>query len=232
MALAAAGHFEMARNSVDAGVALAEQLGHPHTFAHAYVNGALTFQIVGDRAATSEACRKLIAVSEKYDFPPQLAIGRFLSGWAKAAGPNLVGGLTIMETEFELAARFVPFPNHFATMLAEVRIQAGQIDEAFQLIEQTLPKINGTDIGFYVPHLLQLRRDCLARVTWHHPLINVACWRLQPDLPNCTTANCWLSKRQYQLRSLSLPIVQLASTKARRRPGLGDAQKKLGRPFG
>jgi hypothetical protein len=122
MALAAAGHFEMARNSVDAGVALAEQLGHPHTLAHAYANGALTFQIVGDRAATSEACRKLIAVSEKYDFPPQLAIGRFLSGWAKAAGPNLVGGLTIMETEFELAARFVPFPNHFATMLAEVRI--------------------------------------------------------------------------------------------------------------
>lgn len=165
MTLAIAGRFDMARDSIHAGVALAEQLGHPHTLSHAYVNAALTFQIVGDRGATSHACRRLIEISEKYKFPPQLAIGLFLSGWASAAGPDLPVGLNLMEAEFGRAASFIPFPNHFATMLAEVRLQAGQVPEAFQLIEQTIPAVSGPDIGFYLPHLLQLRRDCLARLT-------------------------------------------------------------------
>jgi hypothetical protein len=46
----------------------------------------------------------------------------------------------------------------------EIRVQSGRVAEAYQLIEQILAAVIGADVGFYLPQLLRLRQDCLARL--------------------------------------------------------------------
>jgi class 3 adenylate cyclase/tetratricopeptide (TPR) repeat protein len=162
--LALAGRFAAARASIEAAVALAERLGQPHSLAHAHFEDALASQIAGDRVAVDHASRRLIDIAERYDFPPQQAAGRFLSGWARAAGPDLAVGLDLMEAEFARASVLGPLSNYFGTLLADIRAQSGRVAEAYQLIEQILAAIKGPDIGFYLPQLLGLRQACLARL--------------------------------------------------------------------
>jgi hypothetical protein len=145
-------------------VALAERLGHPHSLAHVYMEDALVSQIVGNRATMERASGMLIDIADKYEFPPYHAMGRFFSGWARAAGADLDLGLELMEAEFPRAAALGPFPNYFGALLAEVRMRSGRIAEASKLIDQTLLAVDRPDIGFYLPKLLCLRQDCLARL--------------------------------------------------------------------
>jgi predicted ATPase/class 3 adenylate cyclase len=162
--LAVAGRIEGARTSIDAAVALAERLGHPHSLAHAYMESALVSQIVGDGAEMERASGLLIDIADKYEFPPYRAMGRFFSGWVRAAGADLDLGLELMEAEFTRAAALGPFPNYFATLLAGVRLRADRVAEASTLIDQTLAAVNGPDIGFYLPKLLRLRQECVGRL--------------------------------------------------------------------
>jgi predicted ATPase len=163
--LALCGRVDNARISIGAAVELAERLGHPHSLAHAYMEAAVVAQITGDRAATDRASHRLIEIGQRYEFPPQHAMGLFLSGWARAIGPDLTAGLELMEAEFTRASTLGPLPNFFATLLADVRVQSGRVAEAHQLIEQILAGLDGPDIGFYLPQLLRLRHDCRARLS-------------------------------------------------------------------
>jgi class 3 adenylate cyclase len=163
--LALSGHVDAARVSIAAAVELAERLGHPHSLAHAYMESALASQIVGDRVATDRASRRLVEIAQRYEFPPQHAMGLFLSGWARAIEPDLAAGLDLMEAEFTRASTLGSFPNYLATLLADVRVQSGRVAEAYELIEQTLAAVDGPDMGFYLPQLLRLRDDCLGRLS-------------------------------------------------------------------
>jgi predicted ATPase/class 3 adenylate cyclase len=165
MTLALSGDIDRARKSLESSIALAERLGHPHSLAHAYALALTAFVVAGDHAATDLASQHLIEIAEKYKFPPQHTTGLFFSGWARAVGPGLAAGLDQMEAEFPRAVARAVHANHLATMLAEVRFQAGRLEEAYQLIEQTFAKVNGPDIGFYLPRLLRLRDQCLARLS-------------------------------------------------------------------
>jgi class 3 adenylate cyclase/tetratricopeptide (TPR) repeat protein len=162
--LALSGRFDAARVSIEAAVGLAERLGQPHSLAHAYFEAALASQIAGDRVAVDHASRRLVDIAERYEFPPQQAAGRFLSAWARAVGPDLAVGLDLMEAEFARASTLGPLSNYFATLLADIRVQSGRLAEAYQLIEQILAAVIGADVGFYLPQLLRLRQDCLARL--------------------------------------------------------------------
>ena len=163
--LALADRVEDARAAIDAAVALAERLGYPHSLAHAYMEDALVSQIIGDRTAADRASRLLVEIADKYQFPSYHAMGRFLSAWARAVGPELAAGLELMEAEFAAAAASgARGPFHYATMLAEVRMRSGRVGEAYRLIEVTLAAEDDPDIGFYLGQLLRLREDCLKRL--------------------------------------------------------------------
>jgi hypothetical protein len=111
------------------------------------------------------ASRLLVEIADKYQFPSYHAMGRFLSGWARAVGPELAAGLELMEAEFAAAAvAAARGPFHYATMFAEVRMRSGRVGEAYRLIELTLAAEDDPDIGFYLGQLLRLREDCLKRL--------------------------------------------------------------------
>jgi hypothetical protein len=125
--LALSGRVDTARVSIGAAVELAERLGHPHSLAHAYMEAAIVAQITSNRAATDRASRRLVEIGQRYEFPPQQAMGLFLSGWARAIGPDLIAGLELMEAEFTRASTLGPLPNHFATLLADVWVQSVRV---------------------------------------------------------------------------------------------------------
>jgi class 3 adenylate cyclase len=164
LSLAFGGVGERAQASIEAAIELAEKLGHQHTLAHAYANAVFIFPVIGDRCATERASERLIDIAERCNFPPQRAIGRFFSGWARATGAGLESALDLMEAEVDRAGKLGPMPNYVATLLAEIRLAAGRAAEAFALIEQTLAGITGPDVGFYLPRLLRLREVCLERL--------------------------------------------------------------------
>jgi hypothetical protein len=84
----------------------------------------------------SPAQRKAATLA-RYEFPPQHAMGLFLSGWARAIGPDFTASLEVMEAEFTRGSTLGPLPNYFATLPADGRFQSGRVAEARELVEQT-----------------------------------------------------------------------------------------------
>jgi class 3 adenylate cyclase len=164
MMLTFAGEVERGQQVLSQAIALAEKLGHQHTLAHAFSVMTFIHHATGDRAATAHYARRLIDVAEKCNFPPQRALGRLFAGWAQAEGAALESSLARMEAEFPHVATYGPRMQSSATMLAEVRLRSGRVADALDLIERTVAAATDPDVGYYIPQLLQLHRECLARL--------------------------------------------------------------------
>jgi hypothetical protein len=160
LALAAAGEGERAREAMGRTIALAEELRHPHSLAHAYMNATFMHQILRDADATSAAAERLVEVAEKWNFAIPRAVGRFFQGWSTASTANVDAGLRVMETEFKPAFTRGPMPNLVATMMAGIYLCANRSGEARTLVEQTLQAMRGPDPGFYLPELMRIRERC------------------------------------------------------------------------
>jgi len=164
MTLALAGNAERVRQSSKTAINLAEQLGHPPSLAHAYSLAAIASIILGDRAETARISQSLAEISEKYKFPPQHVTGLFFLGWARAQGADLAVGLAQMQTHFDRVRAVGVHPQHVASMMADVLLQAGRVEEAYQLAEQILMNMKETDPNFYLGLLLEVRKRCLDRM--------------------------------------------------------------------
>jgi predicted ATPase len=160
LALAAASEAERAREAMGRSIALAEDLRHPHSLAHAYMNAMIMHQILDDVPATAATAQRLVDVAEKWNFAIPRTIGRLFQAWSTALTSDLEQGLHLMETEFKPAFTSGPMPNLFATMLAGIYLRANRTDEARTLVDQTLQAMRGPDPGFYLPELVRIRERC------------------------------------------------------------------------
>jgi tetratricopeptide (TPR) repeat protein len=140
---------------------LGEKLGHPHSLAHGINQAAMSCCILGDRENTYRVAQRLIETAEKHDFPPQLRLGRFLTGWVLASGSELAEGLELMEDAFSLMATTSPYPFFDRACLAEVRAKAGRFADALSLLDEALQGVEAPGVGFYLPEVYRVRGECL-----------------------------------------------------------------------
>jgi class 3 adenylate cyclase/tetratricopeptide (TPR) repeat protein len=161
LGLAQFGNTGEAREIVERGVALGEKLNNPASLAFACMNAITAYQIMGDRTAVSRLVQRLMEVANKFNLPPQRSIAVFVSGWIRAAGGDLAGGLEVMESEFPRVSTMGPLPSFYASLLASARLESGQAARALEPLDAILLMTKEPGVGVLLPEIHRLRAECL-----------------------------------------------------------------------
>jgi class 3 adenylate cyclase len=164
LGLAQFGSTREARDILDRGVALGEMLKHPTSLAFACMNAMTAYQIIGDREAVSRLAQRMFEVADKFNLPPQRSIATFMSGWTRACGDDLPGGLQVMESEFPRVSMTGPLPPFYAGLMSNVLLQDGQLVRALEPLDMILRTIKEPGVGFFLPEIYRLRAECLLRL--------------------------------------------------------------------
>ena len=164
LGLAQFGNPREAKDSVDRGVALGEMLKNPSSLAFAWMNAMMTYEILGDRVAVSRLAEQIIELADKFNLPPQRSIATFMSGWTRACGGDLTGGLQVMEAEFARVSIMGPLPAFYAGLMASIRLEDGQVARALEPLDAILGTVKEPGVGFFLPEIYRLRAECLLRL--------------------------------------------------------------------
>jgi hypothetical protein len=161
LALSQTGRHAEARQRLEQGLSLAEELKHPHSKAHALQAALLIAQLRADHRAVGEYWQRLLEVAEKYNLPPQRTHAVFMSGWERAFTTDLDAGVSVMEAEFPRASAIGLFFRYYAALLAEGRERAGRFADALTVLRPVLESVTEPVVGFYVSELYRLQGTCL-----------------------------------------------------------------------
>jgi class 3 adenylate cyclase/tetratricopeptide (TPR) repeat protein len=162
--LCLSGNVGEAKKSIEEEVSLAEKLKHPHSLAHAFHNVTITLQMAGDYEGVEHFGRRLLELAQEYNFPPQAAHARLLSGWARAVGRNSKAELEVMETEYPRAIAIAPLFRYYAALLAEARLKFRKVADALTILQSAIETVSEPGVGFFLPELYRLQGLCLLRI--------------------------------------------------------------------
>src|SRR6202171_1577188 len=164
LGLAQFGSTREAKDIIDRGVALGEMLKHPTSLAFACMNAMTAYQIIGDRDAVSRLAQRMFEVADRFNLPPQRSIATFMSGWTRAYGDDLAGGLQLMQSEFPRVSMTGPLPPFYAGLMSNILLQDGQLARALEPLDMILRTIKEPGVGFFLPEIYRLRAECLLRL--------------------------------------------------------------------
>ena len=162
--LGLAGRYADVGKHVDQALAIAEELKHPNSKAHALQNALVGAQLQNDGRAVGRFAQTLLELAEKYNLPPQRAHAMLMSGWGRAFTTDLDAGLSVMEAEFPRASAIGPLFRYYAALLAEARERAGRLSDALAVIRWALDSVTEPGVGLYVPELYRLQGTCLLQL--------------------------------------------------------------------
>jgi predicted ATPase len=138
-------------------LALARELGHTPSLAHAlWFVGEL--RLYGrDAAGTAEIAAALDALTAEQDLSFYAAMGAILGGWALAAGGQVGEGLALLRPGFATWRDERESLAQNTARMAEVCGAAGEPEEGLRLIEEALEHIEGWNQRLHEAELLRLR---------------------------------------------------------------------------
>jgi predicted ATPase/predicted Ser/Thr protein kinase len=153
------GYPDQSVRTIEAAVALAQQLKHPYSLAAAYFFSAwVHIDRCEPRLAQdcADACMK-IAGEEGFVF--QSAHGKVVQGWALVAEGSLQEGLArIRQGIKEYAATGAQNERpHLLGLLADAYARAGQIQDGLSAIEEASAAVNNTGLRFNEAELHRLK---------------------------------------------------------------------------
>jgi tetratricopeptide (TPR) repeat protein len=142
-------------------LSLAEQLAHPPSLAHAFMNAANTSLVARDYSATHDFAATLLEIAERFNLPPQKSVANYLLGWSEAHMGDVQRGLSRMDGEFERVTMIGPMPILHTALFSETLLRAGRGADALILLDRTLASLRFPDLGLYLSELYRVRGDCL-----------------------------------------------------------------------
>ena len=157
------GYPDQAMNQDRETRALAEDVAHPLSMAHALNFSAVHHSFRGEALATKEITEAEIDLSNTHQFPHYLAYATILQGWAIADMGQIKEGIDCIHeglgarraTGAELARPF------FLTLLAEAYGKDGQPEEGLKALEQGLALVVKTEERWWEPELHRLEGELL-----------------------------------------------------------------------
>ena len=123
-----------------AAIAEARRLAHPPSLAVSLALGARLLSLVGDNAVLGEWVDQLVEVATERGFPLWGAQGTIYRGWLKVRNGNVAEGLSLLRrgsTAYRATGAEAWMP-HFIDLLASACEVAGQVEEAFSLLDDAL----------------------------------------------------------------------------------------------
>ena len=149
--------LERAKQALD----LAKRLSHPFSQAYAlHFIGTLS-QLRGDRKATLQHADAQIALSETYGFPFWAATGKMLKAWCESNNNTLDKACADFQQAFEdyKASGNRLAKSYFKSILAEMLLKAGHLNDAQQVIEKALEQSTATGERFFNAELVRIKGE-------------------------------------------------------------------------
>jgi tetratricopeptide (TPR) repeat protein len=134
------GHEEQARRYGQEAVALAEQIGHPHSLAFALTYVALGCQLRRDAEAAWEWTQRCIPLSAEHRFRLWLSWCVFIRSWVIAERGGLQEGLALLRgnlSKWRAAGIRAGLPL-FLGMLAEIHLKLGNFQQGLKAVRRAL----------------------------------------------------------------------------------------------
>jgi predicted ATPase len=157
---------DRAARSVREAVALAEQLAHAPSLAHAVLWTGLCHQFRRDVSAAGQCSERLIALATEQKATIYHAGGMIIHGWARACAGEAQEGVSELRRGLEvyMASGLKLLSSYFRTLLAESWHLAGDADRAAEALQEARQLADQTAERFWLAALLQLEGEmALAR---------------------------------------------------------------------
>ena len=142
-------------------LALARELSHPFSLAHAQFQVGIFHQFRRDVSETQEQAEALQRLAAEQGLPIYLAAGSVLRGWALAERGHGEEGLAQIHQGLAAPAATAFCRVYFLALLAEACGQAGQVEEGLAALAEALRAVDDKGIGFYEPELHRLKGELL-----------------------------------------------------------------------
>jgi predicted ATPase len=149
----------MAQRTVDE----ARRLDHPVTHCIALIWAASVNMWVGDYARVEQDIDRFIAYAEAHSLTPYLAVGRGVKGeLAIRRGDPERGVRAIERCQVELSeARYELLTTSFNLTLSEGLIATGRTEDALELIDRTMTRVQADGDLYNLPELLRIKARAL-----------------------------------------------------------------------
>jgi DNA-binding SARP family transcriptional activator/predicted ATPase len=153
------GYPEQALAKSEAALALARQLGFPHTLAASLFFAAMVNRFRGERDLAQERAEAAIALGREHGLPHWTLFGAIVRGWALAMQGRFEDGIAAIREGLAIqqaaGARIVR-PS-FLGMLAEAHAAAGQIEAGLGVLAEALALVEQTGERYQEAELHRLR---------------------------------------------------------------------------
>jgi class 3 adenylate cyclase/predicted ATPase len=161
------GHDARAVESRTRAIALARELGHSHSLAHALGFGCLLDCLRGDADSAQELADAVTALGREHRFPYWLAAGTAAQGWCLMRRGNPAGAVDVLLDAIEQArgATMEEFRPLFLAMLAEAHGGAGHPERGLAALDEAIARVARSEERWIEPELHRLRGALLLRAS-------------------------------------------------------------------
>lgn len=158
------GYPEQAAQQSAEAIAMSRELS-PNSQAVALHFAAMLHQIRGDAARTRQHSIASKAIASEHSFSFWLAGGKVLGGWAMAAAGQPQEALPKIRQGLDdwLATESVTYHTYHLGIYAEVLMNTGDHQQAYEQLQQALDLVVETEEGLYEAELYRLRGEVLLR---------------------------------------------------------------------
>jgi predicted ATPase/class 3 adenylate cyclase len=155
------GYPDQAVNRSEKALALARELSHPYSMAHALFWAGWVYQQCGNRRAVEERIEAAVTLAIEQGLTRWTTQGAVLQGWLLAErGKGQEGILKMRQGTLGRGDQ----PYH-AALLAEVYGKEGQIQEALEVISEELARVDKSGEHFYDAELYRIESELLLQQT-------------------------------------------------------------------
>jgi len=160
------GYPDQAIRQLDQGLALAQDLAHPQTLAHALWFAAEVHVILREPMAVEEIIASLFPLVSKHGSAVGVANARMLHGWALVSQQQADKGLEELRIGLEAwrATGSKLFGPYRLGRAADAYREAGRIDEALRLIVEATEVMEQRGDRMFEPELCRLHGELLVSV--------------------------------------------------------------------
>jgi DNA-binding SARP family transcriptional activator len=139
------GYPDQASGKSHAALALAEELSHPYSLAHALSLAAVFHQFRREAPAVQARAEAALALSTEHGFSYWMSVATILKGWAMVEqGQPKAGLATMRQGEAAWRGLGIEVGRHYLlALLAEAYGQAGQAAEGLAVLVELLPVTSG-----------------------------------------------------------------------------------------
>jgi predicted ATPase/class 3 adenylate cyclase len=155
------GYPDQALNRSEKALALARELSHPYSIAHALFWAGWVYQQCGDRHAVEERIQAAVILATEQGLTRWIKQGAVLQGWLLAQrGKGQEGILKMRQGTLGRAEQ----PYH-AALLAEAYGKEGQIQEGLKVMSEELARVDKSGEHFYDAELYRIESELLLQQT-------------------------------------------------------------------